>query len=658
MGAGMHPGRRCTSMKALSILGGLGLLVCSTACADQLEPLVVSATRFELHGVATAASIDVIDREEIERSGARHLGDLLRGQGGVQVSDQTGDGSRAIVSMRGFGANAAANTLILVDGRRLNNTDLRAPDLNVVSLQDIERIEIIQGSAGTLFGDQAVGGVINIITRRPRGAEGEVQLELGSHDRQVQRLYAGRRLDNGLGLRLSLERRWSDNYRENNQLRYYNGRVRADWEHASGVIFLEHYQAVEDLELPGGLFADELAADRRQSTHPGDFNDTRTWNSRAGLDQELFPDWRLLAEFTHRRVETGALLTGFALRQRRVDRSFNPRLVGRRRLGSGDLLLTAGGDIESHDYRLTSAFGLQTNAQTSYSAYLQVVLPLTEAMSLTGGMRKAWVRNDLFDSFAFPAGLRADDQQFAGSIGLSWTPAPAWRLFLRRDGNYRFPLVDEQTNTAAGVKGLKTQTGWSVETGLEWTGSGRRLKVLGYRLKLDNEIDFDPSLGFGFCCNTNLDPTMRTGAIVEGDLSLGPASLSMRYNYIDAEFRSGTFAGRRVPLVARHQLRIDAGWQATPALGLRGELLAIGDRFAAGDMANDSARLPGYAVVNLHADYRWRSLRGGVRVDNLLDREYSDFAARTFRASTFSFETGFYPMPERTLSLYLDYALP
>ncbi|MFA7592969.1 MAG: TonB-dependent receptor plug domain-containing protein, partial [Thiohalobacteraceae bacterium] len=144
------------------------------AGAVRLEPVVVSATRSLQSSVPTPAAISIIDRTEIEASGALQITEVLRGRGGVQLSDPYGDGSRAVIGMRGFGENAAANTLILVDGRRLNNSDLAAPDLNSIALKDVERIEIIHGSAGVLFGDQAVGGVINIITRVPRTFSAEV----------------------------------------------------------------------------------------------------------------------------------------------------------------------------------------------------------------------------------------------------------------------------------------------------------------------------------------------------------------------------------------------------------------------------------------------------------------------------------------------------
>ena len=119
--------------------------------------------------------------------------------------------------MRGFGSTGSANTLILIDGRRINNTDLASPSLNNIFIKDIERIEITQGSFAVLYGDQAVGGVVNIITRRPTEFEAGAELGYGSYDFQSQLAHVSHRFENGTGIRASAERKRTDGYRDNNK---------------------------------------------------------------------------------------------------------------------------------------------------------------------------------------------------------------------------------------------------------------------------------------------------------------------------------------------------------------------------------------------------------------------------------------------------------
>ncbi|MGH8119353.1 MAG: TonB-dependent receptor, partial [Gammaproteobacteria bacterium] len=249
---------------------------------ESLDTLVVTATRSPQEETAIPASVVVITADEIRESGAVSIAALLRNRGGIQISDLYGDGSRATISMRGFGGNAQANTLILVDGRRLNNVDLGSPDLNSVSLKDVERIEILRGSAGVLYGDQAVGGVINIITRRPDKLHVGLNADAGSYRRMALAVELSNRHANGVGYRFSAEKRHSNNYRENNEQDYRNIFGLINYEYATGQAFFEYQRVQEDLETPGALFSDQIIADRRQAFNPDDFIKTDTDNHRLG----------------------------------------------------------------------------------------------------------------------------------------------------------------------------------------------------------------------------------------------------------------------------------------------------------------------------------------------------------------------------------------
>jgi len=622
----------------------------------RIEPVYVSAARTLQSSVPIPAAITIIDAEEIAASGARHIVEVLRGRGGIQLRDFYGDGSRAVVSMRGFGENAAANTLVLVDGRRLNNTDLGAPDLNSISLKDVERIEIIHGSAGVLFGDQAVGGVINVITREPRDFHAEVAAGLGSFSEQILRGTVTDRADNGLGYRLSAESRDSDNYRDNNRQEYTNLFGRLDYNYSKqGSVFLEYQAIEEDLGLPGALFADQLDEDPTQARFPNDFTDSGTRVSRLGMRQGLHDAWQAEAELSNRRSDGEGILTGSPFTQDRDYTSFTPRLIGTLPMGAGDLLLTLGADVDDNDYSVTSPFGSTDNRQKHTGLYAQGVIPLSKTLSATLGIRHAEVENDLTDSFTYPDGVELDDSATVDSAGLSYDAAANWRLFVRRDEVLRFPKVDEYTFVDTGITGLKTQTGASYELGGIWSRGAHAARAVLYRLDLDNEIDFDPSASSGFGGNTNLDPTRRTGLILDGhaqpipELRIGGA-----YGFVDAEFDSGTFAGHRIPFVAEHTFSLDANYRLAAVWSIFGEYQYISARVPQGDYANTLEELSGYGVYNAAVDYHAAPWKITLRVDNLTDEHYSDVAVRDF--NPFPVEaTGYYPAPERVAHLAVAY---
>lgn len=619
----------------------------------EIEPVIVSAIRSPKSGITGAGAITVVTRAEIEASGATNLAEVLRGQAGVQLTDLYGDGSRVLASMRGFGENAASNTLVLVDGRRLNNPDLAAPELAAVSLKDIERIEIVEGSAGTLFGDQAVGGVINIITRTPDRLRAEVSATMGSYDSRDYTAHVAQALDNGISFRVSAENRAADNYRRHNEIDYRNVLGRFDFTHEHGVVFLDTQTIKEQANLPGGLFRAEYDADRRQPRFPTDFADTHTTANRLGLRQQLAPAWQFEAEYARRDSDITGVLSATAFTQNRRIEELTPRLVGTRRTALGDAVFTLGADQLSARYGISSMFGTTDAEQRVHGVYAQAVVPASERTTVTLGARSARVENDLRDSFAFTTGTRLDDSASAAEIGLSWR-LDSWRLFARRDGNFRFAKIDEQTATLGGVVGLKTQTGRSHEAGAEWVHGDNAFKAVLYRLDLDNEIDFDTTT----FANVNLDPTRRDGLLLEARRRVNERlALNGQYGHVDARFRGGPFQGKTVPFVADYSLRLALEYRLDGAWQFFGELQTISDRVASGDISNTLETLPGHRVVNAAARYQMKHWTTSLRINNLANRKYADYAASSFNPATFANETAFYAAPERNLRLQVQYDL-
>src|SRR5690554_4151744 len=280
----------------------------------QIEKVYVSGTRSESAQLPLATTITVIDQEQIRLSGATQVTEVLRTQAGIQIQDSDGSGGRnTTISMRGFGANAANNTLVIVDGRTLNNASLAGPALNTIALKDVERIEIVQGSAGVLYGDQAVGGVINIVTRRAVRGEihGSVQLLAGSDNLESYTATVNQGFTNGVSYNLSAQKRQADNYRDNNQADYENilGNLRYDF--AAGHVFVEGQIINDDLHMPGSLSDLQVAQDRRQTNSPEDYANQETDILRVGGAVQLHRHWQLLAEYADRHEDALWYYEGF-----------------------------------------------------------------------------------------------------------------------------------------------------------------------------------------------------------------------------------------------------------------------------------------------------------------------------------------------------------
>ena len=618
--------------------------------AKEIPAVVVSATRTEQSTLTTPASITVISRQQIEDSGSRHIVEVLRGQGGVQINDLYGDGSRATVGMRGFAESAGSNTLVLIDGRRLNNPDISSPDLNSIALDDVERIEIVQGSAGVLFGDQAVAGVINIITRKPGALRHSLKVSAGSYNTVMFHGMTSQAMDNGVNYRVSFDARESDNYRQHNESSYLNGFAKLGYDYSSGSVFAELQYVDDELNTPGALFADEVAADRTQvnPSFASDFSNAETTISRIGLIQEMSSNWSFEGEVTNRKTD-GVFRISFAgggpstdnYTQDRTITEFTPRFIGFIP-ALNNTMLTIGADAVDSDYRLSTTLGDQANDQSQRSIYAQAVVPATSLLDVTLGVRYARVENDISDGYTFVNETIEDDVTVA-TFGMAYQASDDWRVLVRIDQNYRFAKVDEYANAQPfpappSTVILKTQEGLSLETGVEWVHGSNSAKFLVYQLDLDNELAFDP-VNF---ININLDETRRSGFIASGRWqSSKRMGLGASYTYTDAEVLSGAFTGKEIPFVAKHSALLSTDYVISGAWQVYGELVAISDRVFSGDFDNVLGKLPGYGVVNLKAEYKVNDFTFSGRINNLLNKQYSDVG-----------QLGFNPFPAASEAYY------
>ena len=617
--------------------------------SEELSPIIVTATRSAQSLVTTPSSISIITSEDIEQSGATQLIEVLNSQASIQINDLYGTGSRASVSMRGFADNAKTNVQILVNGRRLNNPDLAAADLSGISLKDVKQIEIIHGSAGTLFGDQAVGGVINIITKTPEKSSSYVQVEAGSYKKRNLRASISDKKGN-LSYRFSVEDLKSDNYREHNEQDYQNILGRIDYENKNVHVFSDYQVINEEIELPGSLSKAQMLADPRQvGSTPNDENVSTTEIIRLGIKTAVTSNWNFESEITYRDSEIKGKNFGSDFTQDRDHVALTPRFIGALPNSYGDSLITIGIDHNIYNYEIASPF-VNTIAEEETSAiYAQFVIPVSEKITTTFGGRYAQVKDNITDPTAFPTGIELDDNVSVFEAGISFQLSSNSRLFARIDENFRFAKIDENTYTSPGIVGLKTQEGKSLEIGGEWKNSTSAFNVTAYSLELDNEIEFDsaaPSPGFFPGANANLDPTTRVGLTLEGKHKFTSAfDLNAQYSYIDGTFEGGTYDGKKIPFVATNNLTVNAHYKFSNNWSTYAEARYTSERYQASDYANTRDQLPSLTVLNIQVQHKVNNWLTSLRINNLGDKKYASYA-------TFD---GYYPAPERNLAVKVRY---
>lgn len=613
-----------------------------TAKADLNDPInvYVTATRAPETSVDTASSIRIISEEEISESGAQSVADLLRGQHGIHVYDLYGDGTRATIDMRGFSTTAVSNVLIMVDGRRLNSTtDGATISFNDIPTDRIERIEVVYGSSGVLFGNQAVGGVINIVTKlaEPRDVA-ELQVGAGSFDRQVKSVLVTKSLSDRLSLSVSGQDSNTDGYRDNNSSDSRSLAFSSAYKSESAGLTLTHQRFDEFGENPGALFIDELTADRKQSNsvYTDDFTATRTKTTSLNYTQKLAEYWSLQTDAAHRRDDVNFRLSSrwgtraSIDRQQRETLSLSPRIQGAIPTDLGISKLTFGMDVDHTDYGIY-AFIDQEAEQDVRSVYGQVTHPITYRTDISGGLRYASVKNDIAHA---GTNLQLDDDITVGSVGLTYRPNNRLRLFARADQNYRFANLEEHTNdefanTASysyQPRGLKNQTGISLETGLEYATDSTSVFAQFYQLELDNEISYSSIAASGSGANVNLESTKRQGLNISiSEQVIDTLQVGVDLDFTKGQITGGDHNGKYIPMVPKQKVRTFARWQAQNNLSLTADLLYVSEQVLDSDYENAFAKLDDYTVANLAANYDHNDWSIIARINNLFDRKFSEY---------------------------------
>ncbi len=627
--------------------------IAATKKADdkKLETVYVSATRSETAQMPVATQIKIISAEDIRVSGAKLLSEVLRTQAGIQLTDSDGSGARNVTaSMRGL--SGANNVLVLVDGRKLNNPSLAAPALNTVALKDVERIEIVQGSAGVLYGDQAVGGVINIITRRAVVGEvhGSVSATGGSDNLEDYTASINQGFANGLSYSASAQKRNADNYRDNNQNAYENVLANVRYDFAQGFVFVEGQTIDDELNLAGYLLDSEVIVNPRKARTPSNYVNQNTDLARIGGGLNLSEHWELLAEFADRDENTESFYGYGAptLGNMRV-KNITPRLVGTLPTTKGNALVTLGYDQVDSEYTVLD-WGTDIE-QVIDAYYAQLIYPLTQQLSLSIGARTSSV-----DDTNHALSTHHNDDVTANELGLSYQLNNGWRVFGRYADGFRFANADENGFVLPSVMFLETQTSHSGELGAEWSSERATVQWSLYRMNLDNELMYDavivnPNSWNGFGANVNLDSSRRQGIAIDGQLILSDEiQLQANYTYTDAELSSGSFAGNAVPNTAENRANVALVFTPVQQLTVYLDSSYTGSRYRSSDSANAGETLAPLVLFNLNLTWQYEAVELTGRIKNLTNERYAGLYGLSPSAGYYQ-----YPQPERNYQASITY---
>lgn len=578
-----------------------------------------------------------ISRKKIEDSPNVLLSDLLKQeQSIVRIINNTNDNSQVVMSIRGFGDNAFANSLIVIDGFPFTNPSVLAPSFNAISLSDIQGIEIIQGSEGSLWGDQAVGGVVKISTIHPEKPLLDGIVSYGSYDKQVFNLLLGDKFANGLFFKLLGFSNSTDNYREHNQQTDEGINSQLGLDYSSGSLTLNAKIYDDKIELPGGLTQQQYNTDPSQASNFSNFSHFQTQIYQLIQKQTLGDNWLLETRLGHNTINGDGFISSDYTRQDQQD-TLNPVLSGT--LFSSKLLLGYEGQLSS--FQLIGSVKQQADIGEN-DVYAQTIIPIFPRLDLTLGARSAWQKDDITPSGALTSN-QVNNQVLVSEQGLAYHLNTNWEFFLRRDGNFRFPKANELTTLPQDLGPLQPQTGVSYELGSKWHSLRQTAQVSLYRLQLQNEIAYDPTqtAAAPFGSYSNFPETLRQGITLTELYHLtGKILLDGQFNYVDARFAAGVDEDNQIPAVPAINGNLGIGYGFRPHWQAKYTAIYTGSRYPSQDVDNVGSKLPSYWLSNIALQFLRKSTNLSFQVENIFNQRYPLFTVYTPSTQTNTFYPG------------------
>ncbi|MDB5726297.1 MAG: TonB-dependent receptor [Novosphingobium sp.] len=595
------------------------------------DTVVVTAFRAPVSQAENSNSVTVLDEKQIAKAQPIAVSDILLRTPGVSVSRSGGYGTATSLRIRGADSS---ETVMVIDGMRLSDPSSTAGGYGFsnLMLDDIERIEILRGPQSILWGSDAIGGVVNVTTRRPtESLEGSFAAEGGSNQTVSARAGLG-------GTSKSLDWRFAGStFTTDGISARSNGTERDGFRRqaASGTVTVRLAPDIS-LDLRGywGSSHNDFDATSGDSAAYGL---TTEWSGYAGLNFALFD---------------GRLVNRLAVLQNESDReNYDPARLIRA------INFDAHGRVRRFEYqgtyrasdKLQIVFGAErdeqrmTTASPSNSIAPYKLVPTSADTNSVYGQ----VRFSPLAGLTLNAGARYDHQsRFGGntvvSAGATYTPdAGATILRASFDEGYKAPSL-YQMFSVYGAANLEPEKAKGWEVGVEHGfGQAIRVSAAWFQRNTENLIDFAncPTAGaqpaacyipgttttrLGYYANTA--KSQARGLELTGSARLGVLFAEGNYSWIKAEDRSAgsAFLGRQLARVPRHLANVEAGVELPS--GLRASVAAryAGDTF---NSASSTVVLGGYWLIDLRAQWQVaETLTLQARVENLGDERYETAA--------------------------------
>jgi iron complex outermembrane receptor protein len=632
---------------------------------DKDKEVVVIGQRRESDILDVPSGVTLITAEQIRASGASNIVEVVQKQTGFFSSGPGKGAADQTLDLRGYnnGAGNGQRTLVLVDGRKTNSVAGSSTDWASIPLDNIERIEITRGPAAALYGDTALAGAINIITKKGgKQTTGKVSLAGGNWD-----TFHGSASASGPG-----EGGFFDAFVAGDSTQGYR-----DHQNYQGGDFAFRFDLPLTTSLNGNIKIGHHG-DTRQRAGSLSQSDIDQFGRRASVLAGSPSEFRGIVDFVDVGVDettdgygkfsaffnyTG---TNSSSAQHFVggdfyvdDRSgialLQPKHVGTWKIFGRDATFTTGMDLSYEDAHSASraVFGPPppSNQRTSYvrrliGAYENIEYRPIDQLILSGGARYDRALLNLDTDFPDGSGgtkEMRDFDQISPMAGVTVRVTEEVSFYASYGRPFKYPTRDELIGFTASAPDLLPERSTSYEGGVravvpKW-GSG---SVTVYRMKVNDEIYFDPTFAvppFGFGTNVNVPQVTHQG--IESEIRVTPCDfieLFATHTLNRAEItqdQDPANVGNKYPVTP--ELSGSVGGTVRYR-GLAFTLLGryVGERLLIGDFANTQPTLPSYWLMDARVAYTYNLFTGFASVYNLADRMVIDNGGVSFTGNRYN----------------------
>lgn len=638
-------------MKKQLFVVAAGIVISSQLAAQDssrtLNPVVVTATKFLTKQSETGKVISVISREQLQRSAGKSLTEVLNQQAGITINGANNTpGTNQQLYLQGA---ASGNTLILVDGIPQNDASGISSefDLNAFALDQIDRVEILKGAQSTLYGSDALAGVINIITKKSApGMQTQATLSAGSFD-----TYKGSASISGSDENLLNYFVGYSHLRSGGLSAAYDSTGKAGFDNDGfdqdaftgnlGFLIAPKLTArvnaklnLQRNDVDAGAFADDkdyfvrntnfsYGASLQYQLKNGQvlFNYNKNWVNRYYFDGK-----RSIGGFSDTQEGRYSSNTHFAELYTHLELSKHWKL-----LAGADFR----GQSSDQRYASTSIYGpynsLPLSADTTrtnqFSGYASLLYGNDRLNAELGGR---FNHHSLYGSSA------------TYSFNPSYRVGKNTKLFVNVSSGYKVPSL-YQLFSEYGNRNLQPEQSINIQAGLQYGNDKVNVRLLGFKRDVSDVIIFYTDANF-ISFYKNEDKQEDFGGEAEFTVRFtDKLTLVANYSYVDGEIQSKTDLGKDTSINnlyrrPKHSINATLGYQFSKALYASVHTRNVSD-FTEPQYAGAPYTMNGYTLVDVYAEYQLaKRFKLFVDLQNITDQRYFDL--RGFNSKPFNFNGG------------------